>query len=681
MRMVRCLTGGFLIAFCAAAQPRECPAVDIAPGSTTAGTIEATDCRLSEITRNNLLPVVYGKQHRLTLTERGVQRFEVTGAGFGPALYIFNDNFVLLANNGTGAAATAPNARVVIHLAPGAYRIVVAGRTAAAVGSFELKAVTDGLRNCPIEDVAAGAAAQGSFSETGCRFLDLSPGSTNENPVAFFRVPVARRGVLDVQVQSSLSTLATVLTPAQGTTPVFSGGASLTASLTANTYLIAVSTRAQFGPFSLQTRFDDLRTCAPVDLDPNSGVGGELAADDCRMLDLQVPSAVTIPADPYRLRVAQPSVVQLDLSSTSFDSLLRLWSANGTPITDNDDFSNSTVDSRILIHLPAATYQVLATAFRGSADPLPAGPYEMKAASEPPRKCDIPALALNQAVEGPFRTEGCRLLDLAVFEEEPAIVTPFALPAPRRSIVRIDMNVPGAAAELDLIHPTLGIVTAGFTDRAGNAAAELQLPSGDYTLALLSSTENPPPFTVRAALRDVPDCPATELTLGETVQGTISASDCRYLEIVPLVRPVTRSKLYRANAARAGRVTFELASDEFEPVLVVADSEMRPIAVAQRATPGTTALAGTLPAGVYNLIVTTARDNPGSFTLRTAFEPSGGPAPSSSARPEISSAQPDSHGDTEWMGPDLSEAAPGLRFAAKRKAVRRPDVPPARARK
>src|SRR5262245_50399547 len=120
-------------------------------------------------------------------------------------------------------------------------------------------------------------------------------------------------------------------------------------------------------------------TCPVQDLGLTASADGALATTDCRLRDVDTGVRTTTYVNQYRVTVTQTGVLTARLSSTAFNTVLLLYSAEGKQIVSNDDADGST-NSRITISLAAGKYILIATSRT-----LGTGAYSLKTSFESQR--------------------------------------------------------------------------------------------------------------------------------------------------------------------------------------------------------------------------------------------------------------------------------------------------------
>lgn len=148
------------------------------------------------------------------------------------------------------------------------------------------------------------------------------------------------------------------------------GATGLVTAVGDGTVLITATSEGKSAQASI-TVFGPCSTALAVVIEPGDMVQGTLASTDCRLDDNTY-------ADGYFIQVTQDTPVQIDMTSTAFDTwlwLLELTLQGELEVVEfNDDVSQGVTDSRIVFTLKAGVeYFILANSF----DPNVFGPYQL----------------------------------------------------------------------------------------------------------------------------------------------------------------------------------------------------------------------------------------------------------------------------------------------------------------
>ena len=529
---------------------------------------------------------------------------------------------------GSGAATAAGGvARVTANLPAGAYTAISYSTRTAAVGAFELKVDQEGIRPCPVLDLPESGAIEGAFTSSSCRFVDLSELSVNTSNVVFYRYSMAKRGVLAIAADSAIARFSTVLVTSN--LAGFTGAKQLTLSLPAGAHSVSVSS-ADTGSFTLRTKTEDLRSCGVTVIRAGEDAAGKLDSAGCRWLDQFIPSADATPVSLYRFNLDSRSIVQIDQTSAEVNSYLALFrtAPSFAQLAFNDNAAANTRDSRILINLLPGAYTLIATAAFGD---TAGGAFTLRLSSSAPKTCAATRLTAGVTVDAQVPAEGCRVLDYIAFSAAVEIVAPFAIDAPRPTMLSLKAGN-AFATTLRLVTDQGVEVVRASNDRNGEIATEIRTLAGLHTVLMTSPTVSKPVFKLGAETRGVSTCQVTELGLNAEAENTVTALECRVTDLVNYFTFPNPAQLFQFKIAEPGRTTIEMESDSFPPVLIVTDTESELVGLTFTNAPGKAVLPdGALPVGTYRIVASSLSTTLGAFKVRTIFVPAAPPPTTASA--------------------------------------------------
>lgn len=355
--------------------------------------------------------------------------------------------------------------------------------------------------------------------------------------------------------------------------------------------------------------------CAPRDLAPAGSAEGELAATDCRFRDFVRDSGSDSYADAFRIAVTGPTVLTVWLRAPEFDARVHVCDAQLRCIGENDNAGDAT-DSRLAISLPAGVYYVLAT----SREPA-TGAYVIETLAEAPRSCNTLDLAYDQPANGSFTAGGCRRLDVISFSTDESYVQLYRLNVLRPAVANLEMTASSPAPAL-AVHGNTGARIASSGGTEGTSTLKVSLDAGTYTVMAGSGDVEPGGYSVRVSLEGLRNCPGRDLEIGAAVDGAITASDCRILDVWLGETDATYIHQYRIRVRTATVLTADMASTAVDPYLLVLDEYGEVIGDNDNAGSDTAdaRLIVSLPPGTYFLWANVARPAEGGYTLRTAAE-------------------------------------------------------------
>jgi hypothetical protein len=325
--------------------------------------------------------------------------------------------------------------------------------------------------------------------------------------------------------------------------------------------------------------------CLRGELDCGITTQGQLSAGDCAFQDGSL-------FDVYQLDLAESRLVEINMESAQFDSVVVLFDGTCQPIIANDDCIAQDISrSCLAVPLAAGTYFVVATSF-GPAQ----GSYTVVAnCSENTlcRDCRGGDIACGDSGGGVLGSGVCQ------FAERFIDVYPFTVAQSSR--VGITLMTGGAFdAMLYVLDADCNLIALN-DDCAPNDTSRScisgQLEAGTYHLAVSSfnsgETGNYQISTSCANL--CVDCVAGDLACGKSIAGSLAAEDCLLPDDGSFI------DLYRVEVAETSTVRVSITSAAFDTFVFVFDSQCNVIGVNDDCFDGTldSCIAGDLPPGTY----------------------------------------------------------------------------------
>jgi hypothetical protein len=263
-----------------------------------------------------------------------------------------------------------------------------------------------------------GQTVTGSLGTSDCFFPDSSFADV-------YRLTVPTGQTLRIDMTST-AVDAYLLVFSQAGTPIDddddgandgSTNARLIRTFAAGTYFVAANSfdKGEVGAYTLSVvTTTESPTCALTSatstLEIGQTTGGTLSTSDCALNDGSY-------ADVYRFVVPTNQTLQLDMSSTAFDTYIGLVDANGNLIAEDDDGAGGS-NSRLTRALGAGTYYFVATSF----DPGMTGTYQVSlttSTAPAPATCDLSAatnFTLGQTLNATLANTDCRFNDGTYFD-------------------------------------------------------------------------------------------------------------------------------------------------------------------------------------------------------------------------------------------------------------------------
>jgi hypothetical protein len=170
-------------------------------------------------------------------------------------------------------------------------------------------------------------------------------------------------------------------------------------------------------------------------------------------------------------------------------------------------------------------------------------------------------------------------------------------------------------AELIITEPSMQIVR-WFGGAPAGTTLRTTLPAGTFFVWITTANEEFGSFQLSLSLGP-PLCTAASagtIAPGQTIAGTISATDCLFLGEAHAVG-------WRLDLESTTRIGLDLTSTEFAALVVITDDDLNPLAWAFPSTmEGTARLVRTLRAGSYFVWATAADYGVGAFELAVQIE-------------------------------------------------------------
>ena len=382
-----------------------CQSSPIGLGQTASGTLSQTDCKLDDGS--------YAHPHSLKVTSSATVQIDLRSSAFDAFVLLTDAGGAPIANDDNSGGGT--NARLVRTLAAGDYVVWANSKQANATGEYTLVITatagggsSTGGGTCSSGSLALGQTVNGTLSPTGCRLNDGSYAS----PYSF---SLSAATTVRLDLRSSAFDANLILADAAGNVLARdddgAGGtdARIVRSLPAGQYVAWVTTYAAgaSGAFQLTlATSNSTTTCSSAaTITLGETANGTLATSDCQMSGGAYADAYsfTIPAGTSRN-------VQLDMSSTAFDSYVILTKADGSIVAEDDNDGGSG-NARVRVALAPGQYVIYATSY----SPQATGAYQLmltasgSGATEPCTQ-SLP-LALGQNVSGVLASTDCRMSD------------------------------------------------------------------------------------------------------------------------------------------------------------------------------------------------------------------------------------------------------------------------------
>jgi subtilisin len=263
-------------------------------------------------------------------------------------------------------------------------------------------------------------------------------------------------------------------------------------------------------------------TPAPISF--GQTISGSLASTDCRF-----PIGGDHFSDAYTFTGTAGQQISISMSSSAFDTFLHLIGPNGVVVSTDDDGGGGT-NSRIpsgsgFLTLPSSgTYTIQATSFSANTS----GIYSLSLTTQAPGSCTSSTpITFGQTINGTLSTSDCRLADDSFFDA-------YTFNGTTGQQIAISMSSGSFDTFLFLRRPD-GTVFAQDDDGGGGTNSRIPFSSGFLTLpttgvyTIIASSFSPSTTGTYALTLSIQNtnCPSTPIAVGQTINGTLSTSDCR----------------------------------------------------------------------------------------------------------------------------------------------------------
>lgn len=346
------------------ATTRTCAMIDIAVPHDGDGVLSSDDCRDPYDSDD------YADIYRFRLEQDARVVVDLSSGSFDAFVRVLDDSRSEIVRDDDGGRGL--NSRLEQDLRAGAYQIVVSDANGGrGTGAYELRVRADGATStssqgrCEIAGLlqltGGSTSGTGEWAPSDCR-SDYTGRVYSDR----WRLEVAHGARVTIDLTSRTDTFLTLLGEDGRIIERDDDGgpgydSRISRQLDAGTYYLEASTyrgRAT-GSYEIHVSMAQVAQCgASHEIRVPIAHSGVLASDDCR--DPHDPNDY---ADIYRFELDAESRVTIDLTSSSFDTYLRLLDDRGAEITRDDD-SGTGLNSQITRALQPGVYQIVATSYR-----------------------------------------------------------------------------------------------------------------------------------------------------------------------------------------------------------------------------------------------------------------------------------------------------------------------------
>jgi len=374
------------------------------------------------------------------------------------------------------------------------------------------------------------------------------------------------------------------------------------------------------GAFTLVTEMLERRTCSAVDLTFDQVLNGQLAADDCRLADVQTPSTNFQPVDTYRIQVESQTLFGIAAASNAFRPVLAMVNAKTGALVHDGQETNSGGQAQLVLSLPEGEYLLIVISGAVS----PTGAYVLRALRESARPCVPEPLTVPGSVRSALTSSDCRFLDYVPFSENFSFARPYTLELTEKSLVGIDQESTQFDSYLSLLREDRTVVTEDDDSLGnGNSRIAVLLRPGKYTvLANAYEAGAIGAFELRVGVTAPRECAAGDLPMTGTVNESLATGDCRIRDFIVEEPAGNVARAFRVTVESAGRLSAEVSSVAFDVSLALLDSQGKvlPFELAQ-VRAGVIRGTGQVQAGEYTVLAYSFNGALGAFTLGGSFAP------------------------------------------------------------
>ncbi|MEK7751067.1 MAG: hypothetical protein AAB654_04060, partial [Acidobacteriota bacterium] len=523
-----------------------------------------------------------------------------------------------------------------VSLAAGAYVLDLRAQSSFGTGAFTLTATfeTSNQGQCSVRTLRFNVPPLDYvLNATGCRYMDIVTGSTDRSVTDSFMVSPTTRGVMEFTLSSRSTWFVAYLElfDRQGrqlASKQHWGGqpaAKILASVEPGNYYIYIRAHGEYvGEYSLGATFEAPRDCTARALIPGQAVSGELLATGCRVADRTIPSVDDSPQLNYTLKVERSGLLTLELKATfPLEAALRLLNPAGAVVSTGQAKGGAN-SARIEAGVSPGVYAIEVRGLGTTQSYARIGSYILKTSIQDlvPRSCPVRDLALNDTVSASLGAAGCRQLDVFPASSSTALLDSYRITLAEAGALTVEMVSADLDAFVSFYDKNLSLIGSDNNSGGGKSARlMISLNPGTYFIHASAADAKTGTYNLTVSFRaaSAPACPAADLALVGSAAGTLSASDCRMLD---LVRPSSNTAYvdrYRVTLTQRGVLSLDLASSSFTPWVALYDSRSSQLAYASASTRGGAKLSVSLNPGEYTVWASSAGAQTGTYTLKSLF--------------------------------------------------------------
>lgn len=579
------------VALAPASAPGACEPEPFTAGNDATGRLEPTGCQLFDF-----LPGLELDQpsavYELRLDEPGEVSLSLASDGaFVPMLSLLSEGGAraIATARGDDEGATAGTAALDLHLAPGAYWLLVASAQPGQGGGYSLGSqLQPAGAVCEPTDLPLGETRNAGLFQDSCRASYLSTAIDDPAPADVYRLVVPQTGLLRIEFEGSGFTAAARVFGDRFETVLQDPDLLLGSPLDLDvarpgTYLVAIQGAAgEVGDYSVTARLvPDAGTCALQTLPslPQT-IDGALSVDDCSLRDWALFNDDT-KVDLYYVTLPERARLSASLVAPDFASYLWVFSSRA-------DFwigagaeagEAATIDDE----LPPGDYFLAANSYQ-----LELGSYRLDVDTTPvsaPGGCGPADLPLGVATEGTLGPGDCRLFDYDLGSRWPSYADAYRILMPSRGRLEITVTTQEEdfAPRAYLLEAGSNVLVGAHGDEIFQVAElSFELMPGAYDLYLDDQAlvdASPGAYTVETSFTPLPEPTCREVDIAEAygpipetglvIEDALGPEDCLMMD-----RPLggfdqAPMHAYLLQVPQRGQLRLRLQSAALDPFLAL----------------------------------------------------------------------------------------------------------------
>ena len=465
--------------------PPNCVIEDLPTPGLANASLAQTDCRVLDIVAPST-DTARVKRYRVATSTAGALDLRLASTAFASVLEVRDKNNVEIDSTVSDFGVTEND--MTVSLQPDTHLVYVSSNDG-KLGAYSLSVSFSGLRSCS----PAALNLNGIFQQwsnlapaTSCRYLDLVVPSSDVSLVTPYSLLVDRTGLVQIDMQSKVFDSYVEVLDANGKSLGWdsSNGANfnfavLATSLNPGKYTVLASTTDYgSGAYTIQASSSDLRSCPGADA--GSQVSGSLGGkNDCRVMDVIIPSSDTTPVGRYNITLSQKSAVRLQASSSNgtlpalgvYDEKLQF--VNGASASPSSKYAvlNTLLlpgDYAVLVRLAGAN----------------AGSFGLDTMVQQPRNCPLVALAAGVPATGAFSNSDCIASDLLVGSNSSVSAQQFSFTAPTAGTLTLSVSSADTSTVIKLVSAS-DVVLGSAVGHSTPGEIQVNVPAGVFKVLVM----------------------------------------------------------------------------------------------------------------------------------------------------------------------------------------------------